>query len=223
MNLHDSTREDVARVYFMAFKEGLKGITIYRDRSKEYQVLSVSAPEGPAPAAAAPAERISPRKRPKVTRGVTERVTTGCGHLYVTVNSDENGICEVFTSLGKVGGCASAQLEAIGRLISLTLRSGIDVASVVKHLRGIRCPSISWEDGKTVLSCADAIGAVLESHLPKSTHGNNGPEAAEKNTDKKAKPAAGVQNCAGQCPECASMLVYQEGCYLCPGCGYTRC
>ncbi|MEW6034038.1 MAG: vitamin B12-dependent ribonucleotide reductase [Chloroflexota bacterium] len=206
---HDSTREDVARIYMMAYKEGLKGITIYRDRSKESQVLSLAptVPETPA------AERISPRKRPKVTTGVTERVTTGCGHLYVTVNSDENGICEVFTSLGKAGGCASAQLEAIGRLISLTLRSGVDVASVVKHLRGIRCPSISWEDGRAVLSCGDAIGAVLEKHLQGRTHGNA----------KNAEAAGPVQNWVGQCPECASMLVYQEGCYLCPSCGYTRC
>ena len=220
---HDSTREDVARIYFMAFKEGLKGITIYRDRSKESQVLSVSAPEGQAPAAPAPAERISPRKRPKRTHGDTDKVTTGCGNLYVTVNWDENGICEVFTSLGKAGGCASAQLEATGRLISLLLRSGVDVASVVKHLRGIRCPSLTWEDGKAVLSCADAIGSVLESHLQKPPPGNHGPEAAVKNTDKKAKPAAGVQNCAGQCPECSAMLVHQEGCDLCPGCGYTKC
>jgi ribonucleoside-diphosphate reductase alpha chain len=93
---------------------------------------------------------VTPRERPIATIGVTERVTTGCGHLYITVNSDEQGICELFASLGKAGGCASAQLEAITRLISLALRSGVDVESIVKHLKGIRCPSIAWDSGPPV-------------------------------------------------------------------------
>lgn len=227
---HDSVREDVARIYVLAHKEALKGITIYRDRSKENQVLSVSEAKPSTATQAAPtADRISPRKRPKVTRGITERVTTGCGHLYVTVNSDEDGICEVFTSLGKAGGCSSAQLEAIGRLISLTLRSGIEVASVVKHLKGIRCPSISWEDGKSLLSCADAIGSVLERYQQPA----DGETAAETkpvhapvrnhSVAKSSQAAASKQGFVGQCPDCASSLVFQEGCYHCPGCGYTRC
>ena len=89
-------------------------------------------------------------------------MTTGCGSIYVTVNSDEQGLFEVFSHLGKTGGCAAAQLEATCRLISMSLRAGIDVESVVKHLKGIRCPSIAWENGKSVLSCADAIASVLE-------------------------------------------------------------
>lgn len=213
---HDATREDIASIYLMAYGEQLKGITIYRDRSKESQVLSV---DNAAPASTSK-ERISPRKRPKVTTGITERVTTGCGYLYVTVNSDESGICEVFTSLGKAGGCASAQLEATGRLISLTLRSGVDVASVVKHLKGIRCPSISWEDGKAVLSCADAIAEVLERHM-----GGHSIEDTDTEPVARAPHKADVLpgNHVGQCPECGSTLNYQEGCYLCPGCGYTKC
>jgi ribonucleoside-diphosphate reductase alpha chain len=129
-----ATREDITRVYTLAYDEGLKGITIYRDRSREAQPLSTIQAEKAAGA------MLTPRKRAKVTSGATERVTTGCGYLYVTVNSDERGICEVFSSLGKAGGCASAQLEATCRLISLALRSGVDVASVVRQLRGIRCP-----------------------------------------------------------------------------------
>jgi ribonucleoside-diphosphate reductase alpha chain len=201
----EATREDVARAYRLAYDEGLKGITIYRDRSRDTQVLTtgnkVETKEG---------VTRTPRKRSKVTTGVTERVTTGCGYIYVTVNSDERGICEVFSSLGKAGGCASAQLEAICRLISLALRSGVDVASVVKQLRGIRCPSIAWEQGKSILSCADAIASVLEKHISSD--------------DKPKMEDYGLaKNLAGQCPDCSNMLVYQEGCYICPACGYTKC
>jgi len=201
----EATREDIAKVYMLAYEEGLKGITIYRDRSRDAQVLITGKEE----------EKIegvgrTPRKRSKVTTGITERVTTGCGYIYVTVNSDEQGICEVFSLLGKAGGCASAQLEATCRLISLALRAGLDVAAVVRQLRGIRCPSIAWEEGKAVLSCADAIASVLEKHT-------TGYEGKPKEED------YGAKNLAGQCPDCGSLLVYQEGCFICQGCGYTKC
>ncbi|MCL0080424.1 adenosylcobalamin-dependent ribonucleoside-diphosphate reductase, partial [Dehalococcoidia bacterium] len=160
---HEATREDVARAYMLAYKEGCKGITIYRDRSREAQVLDIGKEKRPEE------KGMVPRQRPDATFGVTEKMTTGCGNLYITVNFDERGICEVFTSLGKSGGCASAQLEAISRLISMSLRAGLSVESLVKHIKGIRCPSIAWDRGRAVLSCADAIGTVLERHL------NNGP------------------------------------------------
>ena len=200
---HQATKEDVAEVFALAYREGCKGVTIYRDRSKEQQVLSISREEK------VEGEALAPRRRSRATAGFTERVSTGCGHIYVTVNRDEQGVCEVFSSLGKAGGCASAQLEAISRLISLSLRSGIDASSIVKHLRGIRCPSIAWESGHSVLSCPDAIGGVLE----RQTHGESRSPAS---------PPA-VVNVAGQCPDCGNLLVYQEGCYLCPSCGYTKC
>jgi ribonucleoside-diphosphate reductase alpha chain len=200
----EATREDIATVYMMAYEEGLKGITIYRDRSRESQVLVTGREEK------VEGIGITPRKRAKVTTGVTERVTTGCGYIYVTVNHDDQGIFEVFSHLGKAGGCASAQLEATCRLISLALRAGVDVASVVKQLRGIRCPSIAWEEGKSILSCADAIASVLERHIG----GDRKPEPEDSGL---------VKNLAGQCPECGNLLRYQEGCYHCPSCGYTKC
>ncbi|MCX6000624.1 MAG: vitamin B12-dependent ribonucleotide reductase [Chloroflexi bacterium] len=213
----EATREDVAKVYRLAYELGCKGITIYRDGSKESQVLSVAReekaeekPEEERIEAKAP----SPRKRSRVTTGRTERVSTGCGHIYVTVNSDETGICEVFSTLGKAGGCASAQLEAISRLISLCLRSGIEISSVVKHLQGIRCPSIAWDAGHAVLSCPDAISGVLAKETG---------EEAEKPQGHAATGLAAAVNVAGQCPDCGNLLVYQEGCFLCPGCGYTKC
>ncbi|GAI24098.1 unnamed protein product, partial [marine sediment metagenome] len=206
---YDATRGDVAKVYRLAYEAGLKGITIYRDRSRDSQVLTT----GQAEKAGKPEGAVlTPRKRAKVTTGVTERVTTGCGYIYVTVNSDEQGIFEVFSTLGKAGGCASAQLEATSRLISLALRAGIDVASVVRQLRGIRCPSIAWEEGKSILSCADAIASVLEKHI-----------GGDEGSKPRLVDYGLAKNLAGQCPDCGNLLVFQEGCFICPSCGYTKC
>ena len=198
----EATPDDIAKVYVMAYEEGLKGITIYRDRSRESQVLTIGE------ATETTEGRLVPRERPKVTRGITERVSTGCGYIYVTINFDEHGICEVFSTLGKAGGCAAAQLEAISRLGSLSLRSGVDLGSIAKHLRGIRCPSIAWERGRAVLSCADAIASVLQKYV----------KDEENSTFKEV-----ANNWAGQCPDCGSILIHQEGCAICPSCGFTKC
>jgi len=204
---HEATREDVARAYMLAYEEGLKGITIYRDRSRDSQVLTTGKKQEKTPEESVLRE---PRKRPAETKGTITKVTTGCGSLYVTVAYDDKGIFEVFSTLGKSGACASAQLEAICRLISTALRSGVDVAQIVKQFRGIRCPSIAWEGGKSILSCADAIASVLEKHIK---------------TDSKAEleDYGLAKNMAGQCPECSNVLVFSEGCYHCPACGYTKC
>jgi ribonucleoside-diphosphate reductase alpha chain len=221
---YNATKEDVARVYMLAYKEGCKGITIYRDRSREKQVLSLNK-AGQAEAKEKEAKLV-PRERPVITRGFTEKVATGCGNLYVTVNTDEEGkLYEVFCTLGKTGGCASAQLEAIGRLTSTALRSGVEIESLIKQLKGIRCPSIAWDKGHAILSCADAIAGVLERHKNNSLgtveHNSKGTTGVKENP--KAEVVAGIRNLAGQCPECASLLVYQEGCLICPACGYTKC
>jgi len=201
---NEATPEDVAKVYMLAYHEGLKGITIYRDGSRQSQVLTVGKKSGKTEG------KLVPRKRPKVTRGVTERVSTGCGYIYVTVNFDEQGISEVFSTLGKAGGCAAAQLEAISRLTSLALRSGVDLDSIARHLRGIRCPSIAWEQGRAVTSCADAIATVLQKYVREGNADNH-------------KTFEAVQTWAGQCPECGGSLIYQEGCNICPNCGFTKC
>jgi len=204
---HEATREDVANAYMMAYEEGLKGITIYRDRSRDTQVLTTGKKDKTK--AEEPVTR-TPRKRPSETQGTITKVNTGCGNLYITVAYDDKGIFEVFSTLGKSGACAVAQLEAICRLITLALRSGVDVAQVVKQLRGIRCPSIAWEEGKSILSCADAIASVLEKHVDSDARPN-------------LEDYGLAKNMAGQCPECSNMLVFSEGCYHCPACGYTKC
>jgi ribonucleoside-diphosphate reductase alpha chain len=131
------------------------------------------------------------------------------------VNFDQQGISEVFSTLGKAGGCAAAQLEAISRLTSVALRSGIDIDSIVKHLRGIRCPSIVWEQGHAVLSCADAIASVLEKYIKKKESAGNS-ETSSRNPEL-------VKSWAGQCPDCGGPLIYQEGCNICLACGFTKC
>jgi ribonucleoside-diphosphate reductase alpha chain len=211
---HEATPEDVGRIYLQAFQMGLKGLTIYRDRSRETQVLNIGHKDDKTEQSET---KRTPRQRPKVTTGITERVNTGCGYIYVTVNFDEHGICEVFSSLGKAGGCASAQLEATCRLISLALRTGIDTASITKQIRAIRCPSVAWEQGKLVLSCADAIGSVLEKYIKDKDNNAEAPAHID------VAPIGVHRNSAGQCPECGSILVFQEGCHICPSCGYTKC
>lgn len=210
---HSATKEDVREVFLLAYKEGCKGVTIYRDRSRDQQVLSIEKKER---------KEISPRPRPPITRGTTEKITTGCGNLYVTVNRDENGLCEVFSQMGKAGGCAASQLEAISRLISLALRSGVDAESIIKQLRRIRCPSPLWAEGRVVLSCSDAIAMSLERCL------NNGEKMIENNShsysnsfSKEKSIKAG--NIVGICPDCGEALIHEEGCATCRFCGYTRC
>ena len=103
--------------------------------------------------------RIVPRPRPDVVTGVTEKVKIGCGNLYITVNYDEKGICEIFTNTGKAGGCPS-QSEATARLASVALRSGMDVKTIVDQLRGIRMPVHHKAEGDEmhVLSGRDRQG-----------------------------------------------------------------
>jgi ribonucleoside-diphosphate reductase alpha chain len=222
----EATQDDIRRVYMLAYELGCKGVTVYRDGSREAQVLTTgqsSAPEtkqgNPHTAAAAP---ISPRERPTVTRGITEKITTGCGRLFITINEDEYGLCEVFTTIGKSGGCTASQSEAIARMISTALRSGIDPQTIADQLKGIRCPMPSWDRGAVTLSCADAIGKALERYLAMDgTNGNPG----NGRVPVRALPKHGVASSGynPECPECGTMLELSEGCVVCRACGYSRC
>ncbi|MHB1416283.1 MAG: vitamin B12-dependent ribonucleotide reductase [Chloroflexota bacterium] len=210
-----ATKDNVRDVYMLAYKEGCKGVTIYRDGSREKQVLSVGKKkEAKAPQAEGGRDVIEPRQRPHVTVGRTERIRTGCGNLYVTVNEDSQGLCEVFTQMGKSGGCAAAQSEATARLISLALRAGVKTESIVKHLRGIRCHSPAWEQGSVVLSCPDAISLVME-HYFKSKNGKELPTAHGSDDH--------LDHLLGACPDCGGVIEHEGGCAVCRVCGYSRC
>lgn len=209
---HDATVEDVAKVYWLAYTNGCKGVTIYRDGSREGQVLSIKSKasdkkesltdkvkETMQSAKAVQQPRITPRPRPDVTMGITEKVRIGCGNLYITVNYDEHGICEVFTNLGRGGGCPS-QSEATSRLVSMALRSGMDVNTLIEQLKGIRCHSTLRQKGLKVLSCPDAIGRVLEkvARLRLHNNGNNGLNSLDleiENVDEVEKHAC-ISNCS---------------------------
>lgn len=163
---HDATKDDVKKVFELAYKSYCKGVTIYRDGSRDAQVLNigeVKRKQGQANVEAKPGTyvKIAPRPRPDITTGFTEKVKIGCGNLYITVNYDDEGICEVFTNTGRAGGCPS-QSEATSRLVSIALRSGIDARSIVEQLKGIRCPSTIRQKGLKVTSCPDAIGRLIE-------------------------------------------------------------
>ena len=215
---NEATADDVRYVYDLAYELGVKGVTIYRDGSKEGQVLTTgkSAEAGAATEAVAVVHgEIEPRPRPSITIGRTEKIQTGCGNLYVTVNWDEQGVCEVFTQMGKSGGCASSQSEALSRLISVSLRAGVDPEAIIKHLRGIRCPSPSWAEGGKVLSCADGVGIVLEHALQYVETGVAG-AGVSKHMDS-------LDNLAGACPECGGSLEHESGCSVCRSCGYSKC
>jgi ribonucleoside-diphosphate reductase alpha chain len=205
---NDATLSDVREVYLLAYESGCKGVTIYRDGSREEQVLHLGL--------AKKEERKArvPRPRPAVTRGTTQKITTGCGNLYVTINEDDEGPCEVFSQMGKSGGCAASQSEATSRLISLALRSGIDTEAILKQLRGIRCPSPHWQKGGMVLSCPDAISKAIERYM------TNGLSTKTLKKTVTTKESAGI---CPQCPDCGELVEFIEGCVVCKVCGYSKC
>jgi ribonucleoside-diphosphate reductase alpha chain len=223
----EATPKDVEDVYLMAYDLGCKGVTVYRYGSREDQVLSVGEEHKTAEEISAEEEASRlPRARPYVTRGSTQRLETGCGHLYVTINEDERGLCEVFTQMGKSGGCTASQAEAVGRLISLALRSGIEPEAIVKQLKGIRCPTPLWQPGGMVLSCSDAVAKALERFSKDRSL------TTEKVEGEASAPLAGApakQNhvdkgdVCPECPECGSMVEYVEGCVVCRTCGFSKC
>jgi ribonucleoside-diphosphate reductase alpha chain len=242
---HAATTKDVEKVYLLAYHLGCKGVTIYRDGSRDEQVLSTGATEKARKAAqmtvasASPelAEEKKPRRRPALTVGITQKIPTGCGNLYITINEDEEGICEVFSTMGKSGGCASSQSEAVSRMVSLALRSGIAIDSIIKQVKGIRCPSPAWgEGGRSILSCPDAIARALERYMKEGMghhHGRRTERTAEDagvaptvsyvSSDLGAAENANHLGLCPECPDCGGLLEFGEGCAVCRGCGFSKC
>ena len=198
----DISTEEVEKIYFLAWKLGCKGITIYREGSRE-GILETNHVDKKAE------QKASEFERPKVLTGRTLKLKLPQGGLYVTANSDEVGkMKEVFVTLGKLGGDEKADAEAIGRLISLYLQHGGDVQSVVKMLKGIRGKYVSWDEGVQLLSIPDAVAKALEVLV------------AGRVTKEAATPL--VQG--GTCPDCGeSAIIFEGGCYKCTNCGYSKC
>lgn len=218
---HQATKDDIKKSFLLAYELGCKGITVYRDGSRANQVLSI----GSKTSSDTPDTRHSPRKRPEIMTGLTRRIETGCGHLYITINSDENGAFEIFTQMGKVGGCASAQLEAVARLSSLCLRTSVKVESLIHQLKGIRCPSPVWHCGTVVSSCADAIAKALESYIALQKKGHlNGFSSSDPEVLTNNNPSPyQTKTAGGVCPDCGSTVEFSEGCKKCPLCGWSKC
>ena len=229
---HEATLEDVRKAYILAYELNCKGITIYRDRSREEQVLNVGTKDviPKAESFVQQPREIVPRRRPEVIIGTTTKVSTGCGNLYVTINVDEEGRpFELFTQMGKAGGCAASQLEAIGRLVSLGFRSGMEVKSIIEQLRNIRCPSPSWEKGQRIFSCADAIARVVEKRLVNAPAAKASLEIqalAMKHSREDESAAVSLDDrgdIVGVCPDCGGALRHEEGCVKCYACGFSKC
>ncbi|MFQ5480541.1 MAG: vitamin B12-dependent ribonucleotide reductase [Thermodesulfobacteriota bacterium] len=231
---NDATVEDVAKVYTLAYKLGCKGVTVYRDGSRDVQVLTTGKTAAAAPdiiEESAPLS-VAPTVRPRgeIAFGITKKIKTGCGNLYVTINEDEEGRpIEIFTQIGKAGGCVASQCEAMGRMTSLALRSGVDPQDITKQMRGISCHlPVGYGAGK-VTSCSDAMAKAMEWYLLFKMNRNNSPlnmdEGPGANMDKNALLQSSAPNVftRGACPDCGGSVEHADGCVVCRGCGYTEC
>jgi ribonucleoside-diphosphate reductase alpha chain len=223
---HTATVEDIRQVYNMAYELECKGVTVYRDGSRDNQVLQISSPQQEKDVPMHASEifhAATPRPRHEVTWGATRKMNTGCGSLYVTINEDEQGIFEVFAAMGKGGGCAASQTEAIGRLISLGLRAGVDKEQIIKQLKGVRCPNQAWEKGGRIYSCSDAIAKAIERYagIDNAKRENIMADTAKYIAETNGKGNDSVVT--GVCPDCHGPLEFESGCSVCRGCGFSRC
>ena len=210
---NEATRDDVQTAYWLAFKLRCKGVTIYRDGSRTDQVLSTgatpTATSSSAEKEAEPASKIiyKPKveDRPDCLPGITEKIKTGYGNLYVTINTKNGKPFEVFAQIGKSGFSTMADTEAVCRLISLSLRSGLNVDDIIEQLVGIGGASPIYQNGGVVMSIPDAIAKVLKKHF------GNG-------KDKKY-----AQVSYDFCPDCGGRVQQDSGCVVCPSCGFSKC
>lgn len=238
---NQASKEDVEEAYTLAWELGCKGITVYRSGSREKEVLVSTNNDKNTKNTNEQSKTLDtnipePRNRPSVVPGVTEKIRTGHGNMYVTVNFDQQSDpFELFANLGKAGSSDSANLEAVSRLISLALRSGIQPKEIVNELKGISDLPV-WDNGKLILSAPDAVAQVLIKHSDSDMLNNVGINISESDSlniinkssngnGKERTSSTPVQGKIGNsCPEChGSNLIFEEGCLNCHECGYSKC
>jgi ribonucleoside-diphosphate reductase alpha chain len=212
---NEATVDDVENVYRMAFRTGCKGVTIYRDGSRDEQVLNVGQTKKKREPEAGLGIATTRPARPQLLTGETQRMDTGCGKLFVIMNDDEFGPREVFANMGKAGGCASSNTEALGRLISLALKKGASAQEIVEQLKGIRCHVPYGMGPNATLSCADAIGKALERRYVAG--------AATQAAFAPQPQLSLVEVAQGACPDCGGAIEHEGGCVVCRTCGYSKC
>ena len=210
---NDATKEDIYNAFMLAYDSGCKGTTVYRDGSRSTQVLTTSSKKEDT------TSNIDVYNRPKKLYGSTKTVQIGCGKILVTVNHDNNNkVKEVIITSGKGGGC-HAQSEAIGRLISISLRANVDINEIIHQLRGIRCDACK-KKGLDGISCPDAIGRYIEEEQ-KYLDGEeiHITPPVFKEEEKVEEP----ENESNKCPQCGAQLAHESGCVKCYNCDYSKC
>lgn len=232
----EATVDDVKNAYLLAYDLGCKGITVYRDGSRTEQVMNVGTEEGAEQKVVGREPEVrKPRARPDTIEGRTQKILTGYGSLYVTVNEDDKGLFEVFAQIGRGGGYTASFTEALARLISLCLRSGVPVDEIIDQLEGIRSPRIVVDHQEKVFSIPDALAKALKRHMgitkvglqpPVESFEEPGAIHADDEIEKEHREDYEVIVRKGlnpECPECGNALVYEEGCVKCHTCGYSEC
>ncbi|HXW36432.1 MAG TPA: adenosylcobalamin-dependent ribonucleoside-diphosphate reductase [Nitrososphaerales archaeon] len=201
----ETTPEEVDKIYMLAWRMGCKGMTVYREGSRE-GILETEK------VAKKPQTPSADFERPRMMEGRTMKLRLPQGGIYVTTNMINGELKEVFVTLGKSGGDEKADAEALGRLISLYLQHGGDIKNVISTLKGIKGKYASWDEGTQLLSIPDAVAKALEMEL------NAGSLSVVSVQGQKGEPQAAT------CPEChESALIFENGCYRCTNCGYSRC
>jgi ribonucleoside-diphosphate reductase alpha chain len=222
---HDATVEDAKDAFEYVYENGGKSVTFYRDGSRSKQVNTTRKdnqdvnPEEGGSSDSNPT--LEPRERPKTTPGETHRIDTPQGTLYVTINEDWSGDpFEMFMSIGKSGGTIESFSEGLARMVSLNLRSGVKLDSIIDQLQNIRSPEVQFDNGETIYSVPDAVATVLERYKETDNSMMNHPT-----TDVDIDSDDEQQESGEGCPLCGTGLAFVEGCKRCPSdsCSYSAC